>query len=173
MLLLVGSQSSMSLKTPPSDLRRNTTFHDPVPHYMEAGLNKLYSERSLSDALCTTNMFTVAYNLPKNLFIADGSRTLDDMDITPDWGAGNETKLNKNRWSRALVSGDTKYIWPYREAISTIQRNEHAYEGAAGKEVARPLEQIQYYGMQNKSCNAKAHLKLQEARTNFPSAVLE
>lgn len=49
-------------------------------------------ELFLSDALCTTNMFTVAYNLPKNLFIADGSRTLDDMDITPDWGAGNETQ---------------------------------------------------------------------------------
>lgn len=109
-------------------------------------------ELFLSDALCTTNMFTVAYNLPKNLFIADGSRTLDDMDITPDWGAGNETKLNKNRRPMALVSGDTKYIWPYREAISIIQRNKHGYEGAVGKEVVRPFEQVQYYGMKNKSC---------------------
>lgn len=48
-----------------SDLRRETNFHDPVPHYMEAGLNKLYSERSLRDALCPTNTFTVTYNLPK------------------------------------------------------------------------------------------------------------
>lgn len=68
---------------------------------------------------------------------------LANMDITPDWGAGNETKLNKNRRPRALVSGDTKYIWPYREAISIIQRNKHGYEGAAGQEAVRPFEQVQ------------------------------
>ena len=135
-----------------SDLSRQTQFHDPVPHYMEAGLNELYSERSVSDALCSTNMFNVTYNLPRNLFIADGSRTLSEMDITPDWGAGNKTKLNKNGRSRALVTGETKYLWPYREAISMIKRNRHGYEGVLGKEVVRPLEQVQYYGMKSNSC---------------------
>ena len=127
------------------DLAQVIDFNDPAPSHEKEKMNKIYSERGLNDVIYATNVFAISANLPENLFIADGSRTLGSLDVSPDWGAGNEEKTNKIGRAKALLGGDTKYTWKWEEAISIIQKNKHGYESAPGKQVVLPLEQIQHY----------------------------
>lgn len=132
-----------------SDLAQKIDFSDLARSHEKENMNKIYSERGLNDVIYATNMFTVSANLPENLFIADGSRTLEDLDVFPDWGAGNEMKTNKQGRAKALLGGDTKYTWKWEDAVSIIKRSRDGYEDAPGRQVILPLEQIQHYARKN------------------------
>ncbi|PYH46380.1 uncharacterized protein BP01DRAFT_390668 [Aspergillus saccharolyticus JOP 1030-1] len=137
-----------------SELAEERDFISPVPEYQDANLSTLYSERGFSDVLAATNMVIVSANLPKSQFIADGSRTCEATDIFPDWGAGDDSKPpGQRKRTKALVCGDTKYLWSHEDAIKLLQMGPaNSTLNAKDKmSLMNPFEQVQYYGAINKT----------------------
>lgn len=131
------------------DLAQVINFNNLAPSHEKEKMNKIYSEHGLNNIIYATNMFTISANLSKNLFIADGSRTLGSLDVSSDWGAGNKTKTNNKGRAKALLGGDTKYTWKWEDAVFIIKRSRHGYESAPGKQLILPLEQSQHYARKN------------------------
>ncbi|PYH92185.1 hypothetical protein BO71DRAFT_432145 [Aspergillus ellipticus CBS 707.79] len=93
-------------------------------------------------------------NLPRSQFIAAGARKTEKSDIEPDWGAGDDTALlGQGTRAKAIVYGDTKYLWPYQQAVKMIQENpDGSYledEAIRYKYLVQPFEQVQHYGIVN------------------------
>jgi hypothetical protein len=73
------------------------------------------------------------------------------------WAAGNEAKLKENpsltvQRPVPLVLGDTKYGWPYEEAIAVITSHPDGYDEATNLDNIKPLEQIQHYSALHDTC---------------------
>ncbi|GLA55869.1 hypothetical protein AnigIFM63604_003088 [Aspergillus niger] len=128
------------------DLRCQVAQFDATTKCEEAGYNKIFDERGLSDLVCMSITVPVSAVL-KPLFITSGGRVWEKLGCLPDWGAGRENDLNEHGRANALVLGDTKFKWDSACGIDTVRNSEDdSYEDAPERDDVRPIEQVQYYG---------------------------
>ncbi|GIK00168.1 hypothetical protein Aspvir_004188 [Aspergillus viridinutans] len=131
-----------------SDLNCQISPFYPVPACEKAGVNEIYDEAGLRDAIHTTTIVPVSYALPGSLFIASGGQTMEDGEMIPDYGAGDRKKRNKASRYKGLLFGDVKYGWKHEKAIATVRNNsDEGYEHAEGRDDVRPMEQTQHYSI--------------------------
>ncbi|KAJ0416715.1 hypothetical protein BJY00DRAFT_291015 [Aspergillus carlsbadensis] len=128
-----------------SELQREAPQFDATALSEEAGYNRFYDERGLSDLICMSIMGPVSSVLGP-LFITSGGRVMEKLECAPDWGSGHRTSTNSIGRSKALILGDTKFKWSSQSGINTVRNKvDDSYEEGDRDDV-RPIEQVIHYG---------------------------
>ncbi|KAE8146873.1 hypothetical protein BDV25DRAFT_143277 [Aspergillus avenaceus] len=133
-----------------TDLKHDISPFEPASVCEEAGWGEIFEEQCLHDLVMTSIILPVSYTLPNGLFMSSSTKMKED-DINPDFAAGDYKKRSANGRYHGLFFGDVKYKWQHEDAINLIQGCKHGYEDVEGKDIVRPFEQTQQYGIIQKS----------------------